>query len=77
MTHEPEHLVADIVAAAGGRLVSRIRLQKIAYLLDQLGAKSGQGFYTWSPERRERVLREKSAALGELAAWLNGKAGDS
>ncbi|CAB3648183.1 3-hydroxybutyryl-CoA dehydrogenase [Achromobacter mucicolens] len=42
-----------------------------------LGAKSGQGFYTWSPERRERVLREKSAALGELAAWLNGKAGGS
>lgn len=43
----------------------------------QLGAKSGQGFYTWSAERRERVLREKSAALGELAAWLNAKAGDS
>jgi 3-hydroxybutyryl-CoA dehydrogenase len=43
----------------------------------QLGAKSGQGFYTWSAERRERVLRDKSAALGELAAWLNAKAGDS
>ncbi|CAB3637595.1 MAG: 3-hydroxyacyl-CoA dehydrogenase family protein [Achromobacter pulmonis] len=43
----------------------------------QLGAKSGQGFYAWSPERREQVLREKSAALGELAAWLNAKAGDS
>lgn len=43
----------------------------------QIGAKSGQGFYTWSPERRERVLREKSAALGELAAWLNGKASGS
>ena len=43
----------------------------------QLGAKSGQGFYTWSAERRERVLREKSATLGELAAWLNAKAGDS
>lgn len=42
-----------------------------------IGAKSGQGFYTWSPERRERVLREKSAALGELAAWLTGKAGGS
>ena len=41
MTPEPERVVADIVAAAGGRLVSRIRLQKIAYLLDQLGAKSG------------------------------------
>ncbi len=43
----------------------------------QIGAKSGQGFYTWSPERRERVLREKSAALGELAAWLNARADDA
>ncbi|CAM4111790.1 3-hydroxyacyl-CoA dehydrogenase family protein [Bordetella tumulicola] len=37
----------------------------------QLGAKSGQGFYTWPPEHREQVLAEKSAALGELVAWLN------
>lgn len=41
MTTMPEHKIADIVEAAGGRLVSRIRLQKIAYLLDQLGAQSG------------------------------------
>lgn len=41
MTREPENNVADIVCAAGGRLVSRIRLQKIAYLLDRLGAGSG------------------------------------
>ncbi|HEV7283210.1 MAG TPA: hypothetical protein VGN75_00025 [Kaistia sp.] len=41
MTQTPECHVADIVQAAGGRLVSRIRLQKIAYLLDQLGAHSG------------------------------------
>lgn len=41
MTQTPERHVADIVQAAGGRLVSRIRLQKIAYLLDQLGAHSG------------------------------------
>lgn len=41
MTQAPERYVADIVQAAGGRLVSRIRLQKIAYLLDQLGARSG------------------------------------
>jgi len=35
-----------------------------------LGAKSGQGFYTWDAERRDRVLRDKSTALAELAAWL-------
>lgn len=44
MTQTPEHHVADIVQAAGGRLVSRIRLQKIAYLVDQLGAHSGFDF---------------------------------
>ncbi|WP_114374496.1 hypothetical protein [Elioraea thermophila] len=41
MSVEPERVVDEILAAAGGRLVSRIRLQKIAYLLDQLGARSG------------------------------------
>ena len=44
MTNEPEDRVADIVVAAGGRLVSRVRLQKLAYLLDKLGAKSGFSF---------------------------------
>ncbi|WP_144632194.1 3-hydroxyacyl-CoA dehydrogenase family protein [Bordetella genomosp. 13] len=39
----------------------------------QLGAKSGQGFYAWPPERRERVLRDKSAALAELVQWLNAR----
>ncbi|GAB1577366.1 3-hydroxyacyl-CoA dehydrogenase family protein [Bordetella petrii] len=39
----------------------------------QIGAKSGQGFYAWPAERREQVLRDKSAALGELVAWLNSR----
>jgi len=41
MSNEPEDRVVDIVIAAGGRLVSRVRLQKVAYLLDRLGANSG------------------------------------
>jgi uncharacterized protein YwgA len=41
MNDAPEKSVADIVAATGGRLVSRVRLQKLAYLLDQIGGKSG------------------------------------
>lgn len=55
MTHEPEHNVADIVKAAGGRLVSRIRLQKIAYLLDQMGADSGfvYTYHHFGPYSRE------------------------
>lgn len=43
MSHgrEADRLVAEIVAAAGGRIVGRVRLQKIFYLLDRLGLSSG------------------------------------
>ncbi|PWJ74475.1 uncharacterized protein YwgA [Pseudaminobacter salicylatoxidans] len=55
MPHEPEYYVADILHAAGGRLVSRIRLQKIAYLLDQLGAESGfdYSYHHYGPYSRD------------------------
>lgn len=55
MKHEPEHFVADILGAAGGRLVSRIRLQKIAYILDQLGAESGfdYSYHHYGPYSRD------------------------
>jgi len=55
MTTEPEDRVADIVVAAGGRLVSRVRLQKVAYLLDKLGANSGFSFsyHHYGPYSRE------------------------
>jgi uncharacterized protein YwgA len=38
---EREDIVAAVVAAAGGRLIGRVRLQKAIYLLDQLGLNSG------------------------------------
>ena len=55
MANEPEDHVVDIVMAAGGRLVSRVRLQKVAYLLDKLGAKSGFAFayHHYGPYSRE------------------------
>lgn len=55
MNPEPELYVADVVGAAGGRVVSRIRLQKIAYLLDQLGANSGfrYAYHHYGPYSRE------------------------
>ncbi|NJL08737.1 MAG: hypothetical protein HC900_11095 [Methylacidiphilales bacterium] len=70
MTHEPEHNVADIVKAAGGRLVSRIRLQKIAYLLDQMGADSGfvytyHHFGPYSRELDSAILDAKAFNLVE------------
>ena len=41
---EREDIVAAVVAAAGGTLIGRARLQKAVYLLDRLGLKSGFGY---------------------------------
>jgi uncharacterized protein YwgA len=55
MTIEPEDHVVEIIAAAGGKLVSRIRLQKIAYLLDQIGNDSDFDYvyYHYGPFSRD------------------------
>lgn len=55
MAIEPEDHVVEIVAAAGGKLVSRIRLQKIAYLLDQIGNESNFDYvyYHYGPFSRD------------------------
>ncbi|RWM88950.1 MAG: hypothetical protein EOR84_25635 [Mesorhizobium sp.] len=52
---EREEIVAAIVDAAGGELVSRIRLQKIAYLLDQLGLESNfeYQYFHYGPYSRD------------------------
>lgn len=39
-----DDLVVGAVALSGGELVGRIRLQKVIYLLDQLGMNSGASF---------------------------------
>jgi uncharacterized protein len=41
---EREEIVAAVVAAGGGELTGRVRLQKTVYLLDRLGLNSGFGF---------------------------------
>ncbi len=38
---EREEIVAILLKAAGGQMVGRVRLQKVAYLLDRLGLNSG------------------------------------
>ena len=38
---EREEIVAALLRAAGGRLVGRVRLQKVTFLLDKLGLNSG------------------------------------
>lgn len=41
---EPDQIVLDILAAADGELIGRVRLQKVAYLLEQAGVRSGLRF---------------------------------
>ncbi len=41
---EREDIVAAVIAAAGGELTGRVRLQKTVYLLDRLGLNSRFGF---------------------------------
>jgi len=41
---EREHVVAAVIAAAGGELIGRVRLQKAVYLMDRLGLDSGFSF---------------------------------
>lgn len=47
----PEDVVAAVVHAAGGSLIGRVRLQKVFYLLDQLGLNSGfkYDYYHYGP----------------------------
>ncbi len=41
---EREDIVIAVIAAAGGRLTGRVRMQKVVYLLDQLGLSSDLRF---------------------------------
>ncbi|CAJ47917.1 3-hydroxyacyl-CoA dehydrogenase family protein [Bordetella avium] len=63
--------IADYLYADLENRVTPSDLLKRKVEAGELGAKTGQGFYDWPAERRERVLREKSAALAALVQWLN------
>lgn len=53
-THDK--LIAEVIAAAGGEIVGRIRLQKILYLLDQRGLKAHAAFHYYHYGPYSRVL---------------------
>jgi len=38
---DTDRLIAEVTAAAGGKIVGRVRLQKVFYLLDKMGLNSG------------------------------------
>ena len=64
---EGDRLVAEVILAAGGRIVGRVRLQKVFCLLDRLGLRSGfayeyHHFGPYSAELAEAA--EDSTAFG-------------
>ncbi len=68
-TQEGDRLVAGVVAAAGGQVVGRVRLQKMFYLLDRIGLGSGFDYEyhyygPYSSEVAEAV--EDATAFGRL-----------
>jgi uncharacterized protein YwgA len=52
---EREDIVAAVVAAAGGKMTSRIRLQKSVYLFERLGLRSGfdYDYHHYGPYSRD------------------------
>jgi 3-hydroxybutyryl-CoA dehydrogenase len=38
----------------------------------QLGAKSGQGFFTWTEEEHQAAIQRRDAALIQLLLWIRG-----
>ena len=59
-------LVADVIAAAGGRVTGRVRLQKVFYLLEQLGlgGNLAYDYHHYGP-----YSPELAAALADATAF--------
>ena len=80
MTAERETIVAAVVvAAAGGTLISRVRMQKSVYLLDRLGLNSGFEFeyHHYGPYSRDLDLATADAvALQMVSETFQHREGD-
>ncbi|MEQ1867451.1 MAG: hypothetical protein ABL996_22670, partial [Micropepsaceae bacterium] len=71
--------VPGLVRAAGGEIFGKVRLQKIVYLLDQIGLKSGFSYEyhhygPYSEQLAERV--EDEIVFGRLKADLRRRQSD-
>lgn len=65
---EREDVVTAVIAAASGKLTGRVRLQKVVYLLDQLGLKSGFSYeyHHYGPYSAELASATEDAKAFEL-----------
>jgi hypothetical protein len=60
---EREDIVSAVIAAAGGELIGRVRLQKTVYLLDRLGLDSG---FPATSTMRQRTRRPSGLSKKHL-----------
>jgi len=71
--------VPSLVMAAGGEVVGKIRLQKIVYLLDQLGLNSGFSYeyYHYGPYSEDLAEKvEDDVVFGQLEASQRRRVSD-
>jgi hypothetical protein len=72
---EREDVVAAVVAAAGGTLIGRVRLQKAVYLMERMGLESGFSFdyHHFGPFSRDLDNATEDAKAFGLVAEEFGK----
>jgi len=76
---KPEETVAAILHAANGTLIGRVRLQKIFYLLDQLGLKSGfdYEYHHYGPYSADLSVAVADArAFGKIDEEISARVSD-
>ncbi len=76
---EGDQLVAQVVSSAGGQIVGRVRLQKLFYILDQLGLNSDFSYEyhhygPYSSDLAEAV--EDAAAFGLVSERIERRMSD-
>lgn len=79
MTSGPRQLLMQLIAAADGEIVGRVRLQKIAYLLEQSGLGAGLPFsyHHYGPYSRQLdEAIDAARALGMIEEQVKARAVD-
>lgn len=72
---EREDIVLAVIAAAGGELTGKVRLQKAVYLLDQLGLRSGfeYEYHHYGPFSRDLVNATEDAKAFKMVKEEQGQ----
>lgn len=64
------HAIQSYLLADLDRSVEPSKLVREKIEHGEVGAKSGQGFYTWTPARHQHAIQQRDAMLIEFLGWL-------